>query len=128
MPAGFFQRIAALVFDVLVQFLLVYLVLPPVFGLTLPESIRGHALAGAFVVTLVFYEPIQVALFGRTLGHRYRGIRVVDAETGGRIGFPRAFVRMVIKSLLGLWSFLAMLGARKQAVHDHLTGSKVVTD
>lgn len=50
---------------------------------------------------------------------------VTDA-TGRNPGFGRAFARFLIKSVLGVASFVAMaLTRRHQAVHDSLTGTTV---
>jgi len=124
--AGIFQRLSALMLDLLIQFCLIYLIIPPLLASILPDAVRGYAVAASLLATFFLYEPILVSVFGQTLGHKYRKIRVVDSTTNERIGFFRALIRSLIKAALGLYSFLTMLGGRRQAVHDHLTRSKVV--
>jgi uncharacterized RDD family membrane protein YckC len=75
--------------------------------------------------TWLFYEPLLVSLTGGTIGHYLCNMRVVDDDRGN-IGFVKAVARMIIKSLLGWYSFLAMaMTSRHQAVHDLLTRSTV---
>ena len=70
-------------------------------------------------------SPLLVSLTGGTIGHYLCNMRVVD-DRGGNISFIKAFARMIIKSLLGWYSFLAMaMTSRHQAVHDLLTRSTV---
>jgi uncharacterized RDD family membrane protein YckC len=78
------------------------------------------------VVVLVLYEPILVSRMGGTLGHYFTNLRVVDDRNGGNIGFARACARVVIKGVLGLYSFVILAATRRnQAVHDLLTRSTV---
>ena len=52
-------------------------------------------------------------------------MRVVD-DRGGNVSFIKALARMIIKSLLSWYSFLAMaMTSRHQAVHDLLPRSTV---
>ncbi|HEU0318685.1 MAG TPA: RDD family protein, partial [Solirubrobacteraceae bacterium] len=67
---------------------------------------------------------------GQTLGKRALGIRVVSFDTGGPIGYPRAFLRYIgriIDFLVLLIGFLWMLWDReKQCWHDKLASDVVV--
>jgi uncharacterized RDD family membrane protein YckC len=75
--------------------------------------------------TWLFYEPLLVSMTGGTIGHYLCNMRVVD-DRGGNVGFVKAVARVVIKSLLGWYSFIAMaVTSRHQAVHDLLTNSTV---
>jgi hypothetical protein len=78
------------------------------------------------IAALVLYEPILVSRIGGTLGHYFNNLRVVDEGNGGNISFLKACARVVIKGLLGLYSFVILAATRRnQAVHDLLTGSTV---
>ena len=78
------------------------------------------------VAVILLYEPLQVSRRGATIGHRYAHLRVVDARTGSWPSFGRAFVRFLIKTILGVISFFTMeLTRRHQAVHDMLTHTTV---
>ena len=53
-------------------------------------------------------------------------MRVVDDRTGGNVHFLKAVARLIIKTLLGWLSFLAMATTRRhQALHDLWTESTV---
>jgi uncharacterized RDD family membrane protein YckC len=97
----------------------------------LTEVLADHAVATralwiVVILGLVLYEPVLVACFGATLGHRWTNLRVVDDASGGNIGLLRAFARAWIKNILGLLSFVTMaLTRRHQAIHDRLTHSTV---
>lgn len=85
-----------------------------------------------FFLALAFwllYEPILVSRYGATVGHRYANLRIVSERTGGNISFASALVRFLVKSLLGLPSFIVMaLTRRQQALHDWLAGTTVRID
>jgi hypothetical protein len=73
----------------------------------------------------VLYEPLLVAWRGGTIGHFATNLRVVG-PAGGNPSFARAFARYVVKTALGLPSFISMtLTRRHQAVHDVLTRTTV---
>jgi uncharacterized RDD family membrane protein YckC len=76
--------------------------------------------------TLIFYEPVMVALLGGTLGHRALNLRVVDDRTGGNPSLSKAIGRLPLKVLLGGFSFLFMsFTNRHQALHDLVTSTTV---
>jgi uncharacterized RDD family membrane protein YckC len=90
------------------------------------NDILSRELGILAVVLLVLYEPILVSRIGGTLGHYFTNLRVVDDRGGGNIGFARACARVVIKGVLGLYSFVILAATRRnQAVHDLLTRSTV---
>jgi uncharacterized RDD family membrane protein YckC len=94
--------------------------------LTRDVAHTGRIAVIALVAVLVLYEPIMVARFGATVGHRAMNLRVVDERTGSNPGFLRAFVRFLVKAALGILSFTTMaLTRRRQAVHDSLTNTTV---
>ena len=75
---------------------------------------------------IVLYEPLLVWRRGATIGHSLNHIVVVADRTGRHPGFVRAFARYLIKLVLGIPSFVAMmLSRRRQSVHDWLTGTTV---
>ena len=107
------------------------LTLVVVFGaLAIASSMRNddlsRVLGVAVVVILVLYEPVLVSRTGGTIGHHLTNLRVVDDATGGNVGLLKALARVVIKGVLGWYSFLSMAFTRRnQAVHDFVTGSTV---
>jgi uncharacterized RDD family membrane protein YckC len=102
-----------------------------IFGaLLVTASARSDVLArvlGILVVTvLLLYEPVLVSLTGSTLGHYFANLRVVDERHRGNVSFGKALARMILKSLLGWYSFIVITATRRnQAVHDLLTRSTV---
>ena len=65
-------------------------------------------------------------LTGGTVGHYLCNLRVIDDRTGGNISVLKAAARALIKSVLGIYSFITMgTTLRHQALHDVLTRSTV---
>lgn len=92
------------------------------------ESLRGSGLAtviGIFAL-LLLYEPVLVSLYGATLGHRWSNLRVISDSTGNPPSFVVAFLRFILKTILGFPSFFTMAFTRRhQALHDLLTRTTV---
>lgn len=75
---------------------------------------------------ILLYEPVGVAFFGGTVGHRLLNLRVVDERTLGNPTLAKAVLRLLVKVALGVLSFVSMSFTRKhQSLHDLLTGSTV---
>ncbi|HEX6472005.1 MAG TPA: RDD family protein, partial [Streptosporangiaceae bacterium] len=151
------QRLVARLIDTLI-------VGPPVAVIArafLPQSAYGvrpaeTATAVGVAVVYLLYDTIQHALWGRTIGKRLTGIRVVSAgrpgdsrdlsDPGGgrgRVELPRAALRAAVFALpiaarpvpvLGLiagifWVANAawvLESTRRQALHDRLAATRVV--
>ncbi|MEU8207424.1 RDD family protein [Streptosporangium sp. NPDC049046] len=93
----------------------------------------------AILSVLFLYFWVQHALWGRTLGKRLLGVRVIAASTGGRLGAGRAALRTLVFPLLalvpdiglscllvgGLWM---LLDAEGRVLHDRLLDTAVVYD
>ena len=77
-------------------------------------------------VEVFLYEPVMVWRYGATIGHRVTNLRVVDDASGGNPSFRRAYARYVVKSVVGLPSFVTMaVNRRHQAMHDVVTHTTV---
>ena len=67
---------------------------------------------------------------GQTVGQMALGIRVIDFNTGGPIGYGRAFIRWlvsIVSAIVLLLGFLWMLwDPRQQGWHDKLAHTIVV--
>src|SRR5258708_26972692 len=86
----------------------------------------SRALGILVLIALSLYEPVLVSFTGGTLGHYLTNLRVVDERDGGNISFLKACARVVIKGLLGLYSFVIFAATRRnQAIHDLLPRSTV---
>ncbi len=94
---------------------------------TLMQLLETHPpIPGVLLILLllvnVLYEPVQVATFGRTIGHRAMNLHVVDDETGRPPTLYRAFLRTVAKAVVGILGFATMGRSRRhRAVHDMVT-------
>lgn len=88
-----------------------------------PNWIRVVAFFGLWAI----YEPLLVTL-GCTLGQYIKSIRVRSfPDSSHRISFFQAFIRYVLKTLLGWISFLTIHSNKeKRAIHDFVSGSVVV--
>ena len=120
----FSRRIRAFVIDWIIVMLLLVTVL---FVAISTDSDRiGRILGFAFLGIWLLYEPLLVSITGSTVGHYGTNLRVVDSRSQGNISFAKAAVRTIIKSALGLYSFVTMATtSRHQALHDVLTQSTV---
>ncbi len=122
--ARFSRRLRAILFDWIIALIVIY-------GAVLLAASVGsdnfsRALGVLVIVALLLYEPLLVSRIGGTLGHYFNNLRVVDEDNGGSISFLKACTRVVIKGLLGFYSFVILAAtSRNQAVHDLLTGSTV---
>src|SRR5450631_2526346 len=86
----------------------------------------SRALGFGAMLGLLLYEPVLVSATGGTLGHYFNNLRVVDQQSGGNVSFLKACARVVIKGLLGWFSFVVLAATRRnQAIHDLLTRSTV---
>jgi uncharacterized RDD family membrane protein YckC len=99
-------------------------------GVMLAVSVESdhfsRALGSLVIATLLLYEPVLVSFTGGTLGHHLTNLRVVDDRSGGNVGFLKACARVVLKGVLGWYSFVILAATRRnQAVHDLLTRSSV---
>ncbi len=79
------------------------------------------------IVLFLAYEPLMVSRFGATLGHRFANLDVVRESDGGRLSGGTALLRWLLKSVVGIPSFVAMLvTARHQALHDRWRRALVI--
>jgi uncharacterized RDD family membrane protein YckC len=120
----FSRRLRAFVIDWIIIALL--LVIALFAAVSANSDSVGRVLGFTFLAVWLLYEPILVCLTGSTVGHYVCNLRVVDDRSHGNISFLKAAVRLVIKSILGIYSFITMATtSRHQAVHDLLTRSTV---
>ena len=89
-----------------------------------PNKLWLYMLTGG---VLLAYEPLAIAWRGQTLGHWYKRIQIVDANTGGRIGFFKALLRYLIKYSIWPLSLSWMLFSHwHHSIQDLFTGSRSV--
>jgi uncharacterized RDD family membrane protein YckC len=120
--AGFFTRLGAALIDV---------VLLGVAGLVI-DLIIGRTAGGAvgLVLGIAYYGYLEGSNSGQTIGKRALGIRVVDFNTGGPIGFGRAVIRYfgrIVSAIACFLGYLWMLWDReRQTWHDKFATDVVV--
>jgi uncharacterized RDD family membrane protein YckC len=108
-----------------------FIALVAIFGAVLVAATVGNdnfsrALGIFILIALMLYEPVLVSFTGGTLGHTWTNLRVVDDRHGGNVSFAKACLRIIIKSVLGWYSFVVLAATRRnQAIHDLLTRSTV---
>ncbi|MEA2434417.1 MAG: hypothetical protein QOG54_1874 [Actinomycetota bacterium] len=89
---------------------------------------------GPFVVTLlvgtIYFTLTEGSGSGQSLGKKLAGLRVIDFNTGGPIGYGRAFLRQIGKLIsfipLGLGFFWMLWDGQKQTWGDKMATSIVV--
>ena len=86
----------------------------------------GHVNNAAYLTYL------EGSASGQTVGKKAMGIRVVDFQTGGPIGYPRAFIRWIgryVSAIACLLGYFWMLWDReKQTWHDKFANDVVVPE
>ena len=86
---------------------------------------QGFALFLA-AIAVALYEPFLTA-FLFTVGQGVMRFRVRDLETGARVPLGRVYLRVVVKAVLGIVSFLTLPARRdRRAIHDLAAGTLVL--
>jgi uncharacterized RDD family membrane protein YckC len=120
--AGFFIRFGAWLIDV---------VLVGVVGLVI-DLIIGQTAGGAvgLLLGIAYYGYLEGSNSGQTVGKRVVGIRVIDFNTGGPIGFGRAVIRYfgrIVSVIVCFLGYLWMLWDKeRQCWHDKFANDVVV--
>jgi uncharacterized RDD family membrane protein YckC len=119
--AGFWQRFGAALIDG---------ILIGIVGVVLEVIIRSAGGLISLALGIAYYGYLEGSPSGQTIGKRAVGIRVIDFNTGGPIGFGRAVLRYVgrivstIPCLLGYWWML--WDKERQCWHDKFASDVVV--
>jgi uncharacterized RDD family membrane protein YckC len=93
------------------------------------ENAHAALKVGLLVLAYLIVEPGFVSVTGGTIGHHLMGLRVRDAAKDQPLGFCRATIRGLARSILGILSLLFMFVTRRhQAIHDYFSRSTVVLD
>ena len=101
----------------------------------LPGGAYSHTSIRATMISLLVffaYYVIGEAFFGRTIGKRFVGLRVVG-ENGDHIGLGAALVRNLLRIVDGLFFYLVAAAAvwsspRRQRIGDRAAHTFVVRD
>jgi uncharacterized RDD family membrane protein YckC len=92
-------------------------------------KVPGYALGT--IISLGYLIYFEGGETGQTLGKKAMNIRVVDAETGGALGYGKAALRNTIGRIVSgficyLGYFWALWDPEKQAWHDKIAKTYVV--
>ncbi len=120
--AGFWRRFAGALIDG---------ILVGIVGGILQAALgRGAGYGVGTLVGLVYFTVMIGSARGQTVGQMALGIRVIDFNTGGPIGYGRAFIRWlvaILSALALLIGYLWMLWDKeKQCWHDKAANDVVV--
>lgn len=135
--AGFWKRLLAFAVDLGITFLIFFvfaIILPILLGPLVGVPGGGVILACAIVIWLmiawVYWAAMESSARQSTVGKSLLGITVTDGE-GNRLSFGKATLRYFgkIPSALPIMAgfFMIAFTAKKQALHDLIAGSLVVT-
>jgi uncharacterized RDD family membrane protein YckC len=133
------QRLVARLVDTLIVGVPIATVATEIFSRQTAQTVVAPL---AFAVVYLVYEAVQLALWGRTVGKRLTGIRVVSAD-GARLRAGQALVRSAIYALppaarpvpvlnviAGIFWLaeigLLFEGGHRQALHDRAAGTLVI--
>jgi uncharacterized RDD family membrane protein YckC len=127
--AGFWQRFGAVFIDGIVVAIVPLIVIGIGAG-----SHSGALVALGYILAIGggigYYVYLEGGPTGQTLGKRAMGIRVIDFNTGGPIGYGRAFLRVIGRWISGIPCYLGYLwmlwDKEKQCWHDKMANDVVV--
>jgi uncharacterized RDD family membrane protein YckC/type II secretory pathway pseudopilin PulG len=138
-PGGFFPRAGALLLDALILILLLF-ILNIVVAILVPLLVHGSGKDSEGVTLVIvfsflylgipcLYFTLFTAMGGQTLGKKAFNLKVAIAD-GRPVGFIRAFLRWFCSVFSGLFLalgyILAAIQKDKRALHDLISGTKVV--
>ena len=120
--AGFWRRVGGFLIDVIAINLLAI----PFYLAPYPAV----STIGFITVWVMYFTLLDGGPNGQTIGRMALGIRVVDIDGGGPIGYARGFIRTLARIPSELVLFLGYLwmlwDTEKQGWHDKLARSVVV--
>ena len=89
----------------------------------------------AYAVIMLIIQAFLLTKSGQSIGKKMVGIKIVDAQTNGKVNLTRIFLlRSVVFIILNLlfmplstiFDYVLALGKKRQALHDKLARTKVV--
>ena len=127
--AGFWRRLAGLLIDFIILLILAVIV-GSILG-TVAKSVGDNgARAIGYLIGPVYATVMIGSSRGQTIGQMAMGIRVIDFNTGGPIGYGRAFIRWLVSIVSGLVILIGYLwmlwDSEKQCWHDKAANDVVV--
>jgi uncharacterized RDD family membrane protein YckC len=120
--AGFFVRLGAALVDGILLGILGFVI----------DLIVGQTAGGlvGLLIGIAYFGYLEGSASGQTVGKRALGIRVIDFNTGGPIGFGRAVIRYfgrIVSAIACLLGYFWMLWDKeRQCWHDKFANDVVV--
>jgi uncharacterized RDD family membrane protein YckC len=128
--ATFGRRLGAYLLDVLIISVVSFILIA--IGAAISDTAAVIAYLVVVVGSAAYFIYFEGGPTGQTIGKRALGIRVIDYNTGGPLGYGRGFIRWIarlVSSLLCYLGYLWMLWDReKQTWHDKLASTVVVPE
>jgi uncharacterized RDD family membrane protein YckC len=125
--AGFWKRVVALLVDTLILFIL----LIPVALFSLVDSLVWVYYVGSILLNWLYFAFFESGGWKATPGKKLLKISVVNLS-GDRISFARAsgryFAKFFSAIILGIGYLMAAFTSKKQALHDIIADTLVITD
>jgi uncharacterized RDD family membrane protein YckC len=119
--AGFWRRFAAAFLDGIIVGLI---------DIILRAVLKSPGAVVGLAIQIVYFTVLEGGSRGQTLGKQALGIRVIDTQTGGPIGYGRGFVRWIARILSAIVIFLGyfwmLWDKERQCWHDKLASDFVV--
>jgi uncharacterized RDD family membrane protein YckC len=133
--AGFGQRIAAFLLDVIIQVIVGFIVVYfwtlafEANGITSQEDGQVMSFVIRCILGWIYYAAMESSALQGTLGKIALGIKVTDTF-GNRVSFAQAsgrwFGKWVSTLILSIGWWMAAFTPKKQALHDMMAGCLVV--
>ena len=96
------------------------------YALDQQSEISDYIRVGVICFMFFAYEPICTSQFC-TIGQKLAGIRIRKASNLEKISIPAAYLRIIVKIVLGFISLLAIVFTKdRRAIHDFAAGSIVI--
>jgi uncharacterized RDD family membrane protein YckC len=90
------------------------------------EILSNTIRMSVFFIIFFVYEPICTSFFC-TIGQRITRIRIRTFSSNEKISIISAYIRIILKLFLGVYSLIAIPFTRdRRAIHDFAAGSVVI--
>jgi uncharacterized RDD family membrane protein YckC len=126
--AGFWIRFGAYLLDVLIYGIPAVIVV--VVAYVINDTLGVLAYLAAIVGSVAYFIYFEGGPKGATPGKQVCGIRIIDMQNGGPIGYGRAFIRWIMRIISGAVFYLGYLwmlwDKEKQTWHDKVANDVVV--
>jgi uncharacterized RDD family membrane protein YckC len=126
--AGFWIRLGAYLLDSIIYGIVAVILIAV--AAVVSDVLLVLAIIAVTLGSVAYYVVFEGGPSGATPGKRVCGIKVVDAETGGAIGYGRSFVRFLVRIVSGIPIYLGyfwmLWDPQKQTWHDKAAKCLVV--